>query len=211
MGPTNIGDDIHFNGEAGTLADAASPAANPHVIYAGGQNNGASSGVVRSLDGGRHWTVASRGLFNTRVEGVHVVGDSGAHVLVAVVGAMYESLDFGETWTMVNGSQAFGTCNTFKNGTIAGRPHVLAGCSIGVANAPTGDGTAALADWKVIPPGGVQRTYLSISDSMEANSVLGACLGGEPWVGPVVNRTFANWTRFPPRPGMSKGYAGDRI
>ncbi len=128
LGPSNIGDDINIHGEAGTLADAASPAANPDVMYAGGQNNGASSGILRSLDGGRHWTVASRGIFNSRVEGVHVVDALGAHVLAAVVGALYESLDYGESWAMVNGSEAFGTCNTFKNGTIDNAPHVLAGC-----------------------------------------------------------------------------------
>ena len=36
-------------GEAGTLASAASPAANPDLIYAGGQNNGASSGVLKTI------------------------------------------------------------------------------------------------------------------------------------------------------------------
>ena len=174
-----------MNGEAGTLADAASPAGNPDFIIAGGQNNGASSGVVRSVDGGRHWTVASDGMFNTRVEAVHVVDDVGKHVLVAVQGAIYESLDGADTWKVINGSQALGTCNTFKNGTIAGQPHVLAGCSIGVANAPSGDGRSPLTDWKVIPPGGVQRTYFSISDDNGApNSVIGMCLGRRLWIWP---------------------------
>ena len=163
LGPTNIGDDIHVNGEAGTLADAASPAANPIVIYAGGQINGASSGIIRSLDGGRHWTVASKGIFDTRIEGVHVVDDKGAHVLVAVPNALYESLDYGASWAMVNGSVTLGTCNTFKNGTINGEAFVLAGCSAGVANAPTGNGMTALTNWSVIPPGGISRTYFSIS------------------------------------------------
>jgi len=35
VGPRNIFDDDHGNGEAGTLADAASPAGRPHVIYTG--------------------------------------------------------------------------------------------------------------------------------------------------------------------------------
>ena len=50
VGPFNIGDDVHMNGEAGTLADAASPAGRPNIIFAGGQNNGASSGVLKSVD-----------------------------------------------------------------------------------------------------------------------------------------------------------------
>ena len=38
------------------MADAVSPASNPLLMFAGGQNNGASSGVVKSLDGGKHCT-----------------------------------------------------------------------------------------------------------------------------------------------------------
>lgn len=121
LGPTNIGDDVSLQGEAGTLADAASPAANPKIMYAGGQNNGASSGVHRSLDGGAHWEVKSKGMWSTKVEGVHVVDSMGAHVLVAVIGAIYESLDYAEHWTMIEGSDKLGTCNTFKNGTINGK------------------------------------------------------------------------------------------
>ena len=51
-------------------------------------------------------------IHDTRVEGVHVVDETGAHVLAAVRGAMYESLDYGDSWTMINGSSAFGTCNS---------------------------------------------------------------------------------------------------
>jgi hypothetical protein len=54
-------------GESGTLATAASLAAVPDLIYAGGQNNGASSGVLKTIDGGIHWTRQSKGLWDTRV------------------------------------------------------------------------------------------------------------------------------------------------
>ena len=50
-GPWNIFDDKDVKGEAGTLANAASPAANPDLIYAGGQNNGVSSGIIKTTDG----------------------------------------------------------------------------------------------------------------------------------------------------------------
>jgi hypothetical protein len=40
LGPKNVGDDIYNHGEAGTLCDAVSPASNPNLIWAGGQNNG---------------------------------------------------------------------------------------------------------------------------------------------------------------------------
>ena len=50
IGPWNIFDGTDPTkssgmGEAGTLASAASPKANPDLIYAGGQNNGVSSGA----------------------------------------------------------------------------------------------------------------------------------------------------------------------
>ena len=92
---------------------------------------------------------------------------------------------------------------TFKNGTIQGAPHVLAGCSTGVANVPRADGRSALGEWRVIPPGGVQKTYISVADVQSngdaSNSVLGACVG-HLWIGVIVNRTYANWTVFPDRP-----------
>ena len=83
VGPTNIGDDVYLAGEAGTLADAVSPAANPSLIYAGGQNNGVSSGVIKTIDGGRHWTRNSKGLWDTRILGVWIHPDDpkGGHVL----------------------------------------------------------------------------------------------------------------------------------
>ena len=70
VGPRNIFDDEDMNGEAGTLAGAASPAANPGLIYAGGRNNGASSGVLKSTDKGRHWVKASHGLLDTRINAI---------------------------------------------------------------------------------------------------------------------------------------------
>ena len=98
----------------------------PDVIYTGGQNNGASSGVLKSIDGGKHWVVASTGLFDTRIRSLGIgdggVGDGSNHVLVGVPGAIYETTDGAETWAIVNESKRFGTCYSFKNGTIGNAP-----------------------------------------------------------------------------------------
>lgn len=100
----------------------------PNVIYTGGQNNGASSGVLKSIDGGKHWVVASTGLFDTRIKSLGIV-DSGAgnnidHVLVGVPGAIYEKTNGAQTWAVVNDTKRFGTCYSFKNGTINNEPCV---------------------------------------------------------------------------------------
>jgi hypothetical protein len=69
IGPWNIGDDVYGHGEAGTIAPAVSPAANPNVMYMGGNNNAASSGVLKSVDRGQHWLKVNVGLLDTRLHG----------------------------------------------------------------------------------------------------------------------------------------------
>ena len=117
-------------------------------------------------------------------------------MLCAVRGALYESKDGARSWRLVVGSKRFGTCYSFKNGTINGQPHALASCDRGVANVP-----AAGGEWNLIPPGGWGRAgYLSVSDSLHTTSVLGGCLGGHVCIGVVLNQTAANWSYFPDRP-----------
>ena len=54
---------------------------NPDLIYMGGNNNAAASGVLKSIDYGEHWTKGNVGLFDTRLQGLHIVDDKGDHVL----------------------------------------------------------------------------------------------------------------------------------
>ena len=177
------------------MADAVSPAGNPKVIYTGGRNNGASSGVLKSVDGGNTWVIKSNGIFDTRIVSLGIVDtDKGDHVYCGVPGAVYETTDGGENWKIAPGSQKLGTCYTFKNGTINGEPHILASCDVGIANIPVKGGA-----WQVIPPGGWGRGgYLTVADAgggkLLPNSVVGGCLGGHVFVGTIINRTAANWT-----------------
>ena len=114
VGPWNIGDDVGGRGEAGTLADAVSPASNPNLIYAGGKNNGASSGVLKSVDRGVTWTMASRGIFNSKVVALHIADAKGDHVYAAVDGGVYESVNGAASWAFVTGSEAWGGCNVSR-------------------------------------------------------------------------------------------------
>ena len=138
-------------------------------------------------------------MFNTRLEGLHIVDDMGEHVLAAVIGAVYESVDGAKSWKMIVNSSKLGTCNTFKNGTINGMPHVIAGCSVGLANWPTPTTpNTKLGPFMVIPPGNMARGYFTLADAdkdgkLLENSVVGICQG-HPWHGRIINRTYANWT-----------------
>ena len=201
VGPWGIGDDVEGKGEAGTLADAASPAGNPKIIYSGGRNNGASSGLLKSVDGGDHWVMKSNGLFDTRIVAVGIVDmDKGDHVYLSVPGKVYETTDGAESWKIAPGSEKLGTCYTFKNGTINGEPHILASCDSGIGNIPAKGG-----NWSIIPPGGWGRGgYLTVADAANgkllANSVIGGCLGGHVYIGTILNTTAAKWTSYPDRP-----------
>lgn len=208
VGPLNIGDDVHNRGEAGTLADAVSPASNPLLMFAGGTNNGASSGVLKTVNGGMHWTLASNGIWDTAIDALHIADDKGDHLYCAVPGAIYESRDAAVSWTLVANSSRFGKCNSFSNGKIHGEPYVLAGCEAGVANVPArGSG-----QWNLIPtpPGhaAFRSAYMSSSDSNGtlANSVIGGCIwingiqGGRLHLGKIINTTAAEWEFNSTRP-----------
>ena len=160
---------------------------------AGGKNNGASSGVWKSTDMGKHWTVASKGLWDTRINALGVVKqegpDAGKHVFVSTPGAVYESTDYAGSWTRVNVST--GSCYTFKNGTVNNEKVIFASCDGGIANYNINSGK-----WSMFGPGGWGRAgYLSVSDSLGSNSVLGGCLGGHVWIGTEVNATHADWNQ----------------
>ena len=200
VGPRNIFDDEHGRGEAGTLATAASPAENPSLIYTGGQNNGASSGVMKTTDMGMTWVQASNGLFDTRVQGIFVypsapdteAAAAGQHVLAGGPSGIYESLDGAASWSLVKGSGAFGQVHTFRLGTIGGQKHVLASTSKGLINAPLKGGA-----WSVITsPHGDWHTPLSIADD-GPNTMACGCLSGHVVLAAITSPTAATFTDLP--------------
>ena len=133
-------------GEAGTLASAASPKANPLLIYAGGQNNGVSSGVIKSVDGGKHWTRQSVGLWDTRILGVWVHPDDpqGSHVFAGTHSGIYESKDSAATWTFAKETATWGNVMSFRQGVISGTDYIFAnGEGDAAADAPRADAPGA--------------------------------------------------------------------
>ena len=42
----------------------------PPPADTGGHNNGVSSGILKTVDGGVHWTRNSKGMWDTRINGV---------------------------------------------------------------------------------------------------------------------------------------------
>ena len=195
IGPRNIFDDEHDRGEAGTLATAASPqGSGMRIIYTGGQNNGASSGVLKTADGGATWQTASNGLYDTRVQGLFVYpGDpEGKHVLCGTPSGIWESTDGAASWKFLEETKAFGQAHTFRNASIAGVHHVLVSTSTGIANAPMAGGSWSLiksehGDW---------HSPLSVADDGDGTVVCG-CLQGMVVLGAITDKTTASWTELP--------------
>ena len=215
IGPWNIFNAKDpFLGEAGTLATAASPAANPDIIYAGGQNNGVSSGVIKSTNGGRHWQRKSKGLWDTRISGVWVHPDSpmGSHVFAGTYSGIYESLDAAESWTLCNETRGWGDVISFRAGVIQGKDYILAnGASGYIFTKPMEGGT-----WqKIKAPGGIANNHhlsVVITDGLtEVVTCIGGWGGGTlyygsvntptdiTWVGPIqlMNQSYTTWDLFP--------------
>jgi len=198
IGPSNIGDSVApYGGESGQLMDAASPFGNPNVIYAGGDKNGGSTGVLKSVDKGQHWFKAS--MFEARVRAFFIVDQdkNGDHVLCGTAGGLYETTDGGKSWTLLKDLTKWGVFNSFRNGTINGKPYILAGTEAGIANRPLHGG-----DWNVIPtPEGhsaYRSSYMSASDT-HPNSVVGGCIWGVTpntgvvHIATIINETAAVW------------------
>jgi hypothetical protein len=150
IGPWNIGDDIHNGGEAGTIAPAVSPFANPDIIYMGGHNNAAASGVLKSVDRGEHWAKVNIGLFDTRIYGLFLVDSVGDHVLVGTPSGVFETLDGAKSWKHVKQTQGWGVANSFRNGTIGGQKYILVGANAGLGNVPFKDTPLVNETWNLI-------------------------------------------------------------
>ena len=142
--------------------------------------------MLKSVDRGVTWTMASHGIFNSKVVALHIADAKGDHVYAAVDGGVYESVNGAASWAFVNGSEAWGGCNCFKNGTIDGAPHTLVGCGVGIVNRPVAGGGA----WAIIPAWGVTRGgFFSVSDGLGHTSVVAYCTGLVQ-IATIVNRTY---------------------
>ena len=136
------------------------------------------------------------------MEALFIVDGVGRRLYVAVQGGIYESVDGATSWSFVKESLHFGGCNTFKNGTINGEAHVLAGCGAGIANIPSTGG-----EWSLIPPGGLSRSYFSVSDSLgsspASNSVVAVCMG-VLHIGTIINKTAVRYACLPRLPRLPR-------
>ena len=190
IGPHNIGDAASGQGYAGTLADAVSPLSNPDLIYTGGHNNGAASGVLKSTDRGKTWIPYSNGLWDTIIASLIILDEAGDHVLAGTPTGIYETRDGAVSWKLMPGSVGIGWARSMKNGTVNGEPHVLAGVDRGVATWSRAKG----GNWSVIkaPAGTALTRFITVADVLPS-SVVGVCLEGWSYLITISGPTSATW------------------
>jgi hypothetical protein len=200
VGPWNIFDAIDGKGEptgeAGTLACASSPASKPNIIYAGGQNNGVSSGIIKTVDGGKHWTRNSNGLWDTQVLGVWVFDEdtSGDHVLAGTHSGVYESTDGAASWKFCKETAGWGNVMSFRTGMIQGKKYVIANGNGKILTRLYSGGT-----WNQIKaPGGIpSNQHLSVVTTKgvtEVVTAIGGWGGGQLYYGKLDTPTTMTWT-----------------
>ncbi len=199
LGPRNIGDDAQGQGYAGTLADAVSPLSNPDLIYAGGHNNGASSGVLKSTDRGKTWVPHCNGLWDTAISSLHIVDEAGDHVLAGTPTGIYETLDGAASWRQAPGTAGIGWARSMKNGTINGESVIIAGVDTGLAHWPVKGGR----NWTVIKVPVLDLSkFISVADADGKgaplkSSVVAMCLGsgqhGTVFLATITGPTSAVW------------------
>jgi len=197
VGPWNLFDDPNNGGEAGSLDCAASHEKSPNVIYSGGQNNGISSGIVKSVDGGKHWTRNSKGLWDSRILGcwVHPEHDDGSNVFAGTHSGVYESVDGAESWTRCDETMGWGMVRSFRSGMINSEHYILANADKAILTRKS----SSVCGWqKIDAPGGCpanQHLSVIVQDgNTEVLTVVGGWGGGDMYYGNIVNETYAKWT-----------------
>lgn len=157
-------------------------AGNPDIIYTGGNNNAASSGVLKSTNFGKNWVKMNNGLTDTRIHGLFIVDDAGDHVMVGTPSGVYETLNGGALWSHVTQTQGWGVANSFRNGTINGKSYLFVGTNAGLGNVPLVQTPLLNETWNLIPspPGhSAWRTNaVSISDYRAGVLLSSSVVGG---------------------------------
>lgn len=154
-----------------------------------------SSGVLKSVDGGAHWTVNSSGIWDTHIWGVfvHPSDPQGNHVLVGTGSGIYESKDGAASWELVNGTEGFGAVVSFAEVTIGGKQYIAANHMSGggsISSVPVSGGLWQTA--KV--PGGIGIAQLStVTTAGESELVM--CVT-EGWAGGVYYGKFDSPTNI---------------
>lgn len=193
VGPWNIFDDKDNKGEAGTLNSAASPKANPNLIYTGGNNNGGSSGILKSVDGGIHWTRNSRGIWDTHIWGVfiHPSDPMGSHVIAGTSSGIYESKDAAATWKLFNETAGWGVVWGFKEASIGGEQYIVAKTgSVGIISLAVSGGTV----WQQTKSNiqyGLSRNDLYLVTTAGVTEIVECTVDG--WTGPVRYGTIVSF------------------
>lgn len=134
LGPHNIFnyDDVS-NGWAGTCHDAVSLPSSPATIYLGGSNNAASSGVYKTTNFGKNWVKKNNGLADTRIYAFCHDPNDVNHLYVSTPSGLFGTTDGAESWSFVQGTQAYGIATTFVTTTINGVNYCFGDTSNGVS------------------------------------------------------------------------------
>ena len=156
-----------------------------------------NSGIIKTTDGGVHWERKSKGMWDTRVNGVWVHPDdkTGNHVFAGTHSGVYESTDGAENWELAVETAGWGTVMSFLPGMIGGKPYIIANNQNGILTKPSEGGK-----WqKIIAPGGIAgNAHISLvlnqeKTETEVLTCIGGWGGGQLYYAHLDSPTNATW------------------
>lgn len=138
---------------AGKIGVTAVDPADPQTMYVGaaggfGRGPATSTGVYKTVDGGKTWSPASLGITNAQINDIWIDPATPVTLLAATDGGIFRSTNGAQTWTSVSPQSTVGFAEV--GGTL------YAGMSSGVASSSDGG-----LHWTLVHPEGVPVSALS--------------------------------------------------
>jgi hypothetical protein len=176
IGPWNFFNAADGNGPSGTCAEAVADPAQPTTMYVGGQNNSATTGVRKSVDGGKHWTTVVNGLTDHSIRALRLDPAAATTLYAGTPSGVFKTADGAATWSFESSTLAYGEVRRLVATSIAGTATLVAATARGLAYRSFAGG-----DWSMsaAPAGGVYDLAVASAPPSGSTSVFAALDNGK--------------------------------
>jgi hypothetical protein len=171
IGPSNFFDEVSGNGPSGTCAEAVADPNQPLTLYVGGQNNSATTGVRKSIDGGKHWLAAVQGLTDRSIRALRLDPADPRVLYGGTPSGVFRSADAAASWAFESTTSGYGEVRRLVATTVSGAATLVAATARGIAYRSFSAGNWASSN---APSGGVYD--LVVGSTSDTSTVLYAAL-----------------------------------
>jgi hypothetical protein len=145
------------------------------TMYQGGQNNSATPGVQKSVDGGKHWAYAVNGLTDHSIRALRLDPLASSTIYAGTPSGVFRSADGAASWAFETATQAYGEVRRLIATSIEGKPMLLSATATGIGYRPLASGSWARS---ASPTGGVYDMALASAPATGPTIVFAALDNG---------------------------------